>query len=68
MNKSKKKYSATEKQAYYMGLGAALAGGRFENIKKTMNSMSPNIKESYKNGLDDGYLKSTQKLKKYKGR
>lgn len=64
----KKTYSAAEKKAYYMGYGAALVGAKFERIKKVMGNMSPAIKESYKNGLDDGYMKNVQKPKKIKGR
>jgi hypothetical protein len=62
----KKTYSAEEKKAYYMGYGAAVAGAKFERIKKVMVNMPPVIKESYKNGLDDGYLKNVQKMKKNK--
>lgn len=73
MNKAKhtdgkQTYSAAEKKAYYMGFGAAVAGAKFERIKKVMGTMSPAIKESYKNGLDDGYLVNVRKPKKYKGR
>ena len=59
-----KTYSAAEKKAYYMGYGAAVAGAKFERIKKVMVNMPPAIKESYKNGLDDGYLKKRSKTKK----
>ena len=62
----KKTYSAAEKKAYYMGFGAALVGAKVERIKKVMVSMSPAVKESYKNGLDDGYMKNVQKSKKNK--
>ena len=65
---NKKSYSAAEKKAYYMGYGAAVAGAKFERLKKVMVNMPPAIKESYKNGLDDGYLKNVQKPKKIKGR
>lgn len=70
----KKVYTAEEKKAYYMGLGAAMAGGRFEHIKRTMNTMTPVVRESYRNGLDDGYLrlnkskKIVERRKKIKGR
>ncbi len=63
MANEKKTYSAEEKKAYYMGMGAALVGAKAERIKKVMGSMSPAIKESYKNGLDDGYLKNMRKSK-----
>ena len=64
MNKKKRTFSALEKKAYYMGFGAAVAGGEARKIKKFMDGLSPAIKESYKNGLDDGYMKNLQKPKK----
>ena len=67
MDKKKTKYSAVEKKAYYMGYGAALAGGEAKKIKNVMSNLSPAAKESYKNGLDDGYMKNVQKSKKIKG-
>ena len=60
----KKTYSAAEKKAYYMGFGAAKSGGNISAIKKIMNSMSPKLKESYKNGLDDGFLDNVKTRKK----
>ena len=47
-----KKYSSAEQKAYYMGLGASL--GRGGKIKSTMESLSAPLKESFKNGLDQG--------------
>ena len=64
MANGKKTYSAEEKKAYYMGMGAALVGARAERIKKVMGSMSPAAKASYMNGLDDGYLKKSRGNKK----
>lgn len=60
----KKTYSAEEKKAYYMGMGAALVGAKAERIKKFMGNLSPAVKASYMNGLDDGYLKKTRGNKK----
>mgnify|MGYP006334893329 CR=1 FL=1 len=64
----KNKYSAEEKQAYYMGLGAAIGYGR--KIKSAMNDMSPKVKESFKNGLELGLQNKTKLkvLKNKKGR
>ena len=63
----KKTYSAAEKKAYYMGFGAAKTGGNVGRIKRLMKDMSPKIKESYKNGFDDGLsdnMKNPKKIKK----
>lgn len=68
MANKKNGFSAAEKKAYYMGVGAALAGGRVSLIQKVMRSMSPAVKESYKNGLNDGFAKNVTKPKKNKGR
>ena len=62
----KKTYNAAEKKAYYMGLGAALTGGRADGIKTVMNGMPPAVRQSYKNGLDDGYMKKVKGPKKNK--
>ena len=56
MNKKKKGYSAEEKKAYYMGLGAGRTGGKPVGIKKVMDELSPMVRQSFKNGLDDGML------------
>ena len=66
MERNKKSYSAAEKKAYYMGLGAVVAGAKAEGIRKAMSTMPPAIKESYKNGLDDGLMKIAHKPKKIK--
>ena len=65
MQNKKKSYSAAEKKAYYMGYGAAQSGGNVGKIKKIMSDMPPKIKESYKNGFDDGLVSN---LKNKKGR
>ena len=61
MANEKKKYSAAEKQAYYMGVGAALGGSTAKGINRTLSSLSPKLKDSYKNGLDEGYKRSMKK-------
>ena len=52
MSKQAKKYSAAEKKAYYMGLGAAIGFGRLKEIKKARSKMSVAEKESFGNGFD----------------
>ena len=61
MNK-KKTYSAEEKKAYYMGMGAALGHGRVEGIRQTTSFLSDKkLKDSYFNGFDCG-LELNRKL------
>lgn len=54
MNSKKKTYSAEEKKAYYMGLGAGRTCGRPAAIKKVADGMRPNVKQSFLNGWEDG--------------
>ena len=58
MSKQAKKYSAAEKKAYYMGLGAAIGFGK--GIKKTMSKMSVAEKNSFRNGFDSRFDKTRQ--------
>ena len=59
----KKKYSANERKAYYMGIGAAIGFGRVSEIKKVVSSMTKAEKESFYNGFDDRFTR-----RKVKGR
>lgn len=61
--KKKQKYSADEKKAYYIGVGAGIGFGRGKNISKMMKSMSAQEKQSFQNGFESGMLK-----KNWKGR
>ena len=51
---SGKQYSAEEKRAYYIGVGASIGMGRVKNIKKAALGMTPAEKKSFYNGFDDG--------------
>ena len=57
----KKKYTSAEKKAYYVGLGAAISHGKFGRIKDIMQKLSPSVKTSFGNGLNDGYVKKNMK-------
>lgn len=60
MNKAKQnkpQYSAAEKRAYYIGVGAAVGMGNVKSVKRYMGKLSPLEKESFKNGYDDHLLK-----------
>lgn len=57
----KKNYSAKERKAYYMGIGAAIGFGRLSEIKKVVSSMTKAEKESFYNGFDD---RSTRQKRK----
>ena len=57
-NKQKKsQYSAAEKRAYYIGVGAAMGLGKWPHVKRNMDKLSPLEKESFKNGFDDHLTK-----------
>ena len=57
-NKLKKpQYSAAEKRAYYIGVGAAVGMGNVKNVKRYMGKLSPLEKQSFKNGFDDHLTK-----------
>lgn len=64
----KNKFSAEEKKSYYMGLGAALGHATQKGIKKTMDGMTPKMKTSYLNGIDDGLKRNLKFQKIKKGR
>lgn len=61
MEKKKKAYSAEEKKAYYMGVGAGKTGGKLPLIKKVMDGMLPNVKQSFLNGWEDGATRAKRK-------
>ena len=48
-----KRYSAAERKAYYMGVGAHIGFGRLSEIKRTTSKMSEAEKRSFYNGFDD---------------
>ena len=52
-----KRYSAKEKKAYYMGIGAGIGFGKTQGIKKAVNEMTKEEKQSFYNGFDDYSLK-----------
>lgn len=55
MNKEKStaRYSASERKAYYMGVGAAIGFGKVEEIKKAARKMTEKDRKSFYNGFDD---------------
>ena len=57
MARQGKQYSAKEKKAFYIGVGAAVGFGRVKEIKRVMNKMTVAERESFKNGFDDQLLK-----------
>ena len=56
-----KRYTAAERKAYYMGLGAYIGLGKVANIKKTAGKMTAAEKRSFYNGFDDGATKRKKK-------
>lgn len=60
MNK-KKAYSAEEKKAYYMGVGAGRTYGRAEAIGVVAKSMSPEVRKSFLNGWEKGVSQAKRK-------
>jgi len=57
---TKKSYSAKEKQAYYMGKGAAMAHGKFSVIKKISDKMPVKERKSFLNGFDDVLIRNAR--------
>ena len=61
----KRRYTAEERKAYYMGWGAAIGMGRYPHIKKRADRMSSTCRESFFNGFNDflarGALNKTRK-------
>ena len=53
----KKTYTAQEKQAYYMGVGAALAAAKAQAIKKAVSNMPESVKKSFYNGWESVMVK-----------
>lgn len=53
VNQQTKRYSAAERKAYYMGVGAAIGFGKVSEIKRAANRMSETEKRSFYNGFDD---------------
>ena len=57
----KKNYSAKERRAYYMGIGAHIGLGKVAEIKKAVAAMTKTEKESFYNGFDDRALRQKKK-------
>ena len=55
VNQQTKRYSAAERKAYYMGVGAAISLQK--RIGSTMKKLSKDEKQSFSNGLDETLLK-----------
>ena len=56
-SKETKRYSAAERKAYYIGIGAAIGLGRTQNIKRATSKMDEKEKRSFYNGFDETMLK-----------
>lgn len=59
-----KRYSLSERRAYYMGVGAWIGFGKSSGIKKAADQMSPTEKQSFYNGLDDAMTRRIKNNKK----
>ena len=53
-----RRFTAEERRAYYMGVGAAIGFGKVSAIKRAANKMSPMAKKSFYNGFDDRFMKN----------
>lgn len=65
-NQQQKRYSLSERRAYYMGVGAWIGFGKAGGIKKAAEKMPPAEKQSFYNGLDDAMTRRGKN--KQKGR
>ena len=65
MKKQKKQYSAAERKAFWMGVGAGV--GNYRQHGKFMMTMPNNVKASFQNGMDKGLrtTKSTLHWKRF---
>lgn len=52
MTKQGKQYSAKEKKAFYIGVGAGIGFGRTKEIKKVTSKMTAAERKSFYNGFD----------------
>ena len=55
--KDTKRYTAAERKAYYMGVGAWIGFGKATGIKKAASKMTAAEKQSFYNGFDDSATK-----------
>lgn len=55
--KETKRYTAAERKAYYMGVGAWIGFGKAQGIKKAAEKMTAAEKRSFYNGFDDNATK-----------
>ena len=60
----KARYSAKERRAYYMGVGAAIGNARVIGV--VVRSLPKAEKESFYNGMDDTMRKKLAGIKKNK--
>ena len=61
---SKPKYTAAERKAYYMGVGAWIGFGKAAGIKKAMGKMSADERRSFGNGFDEAATRRGRKNEK----
>jgi hypothetical protein len=51
--RNNKRYTAKERKAYYVGVGAGIGFGKSQNMKKAVGKMTKEEKQSFNNGFDD---------------
>ena len=61
---TKPRYTAKEKKAYYMGVGASIGLGKVGEVQRRAASMPPKEKQSFYNGLDMGLANPTKTKRK----
>ena len=61
-DKKSKRYTAEERKAYYMGVGACI--GNRKAIAETLKQMPPHVKNSFHNGFDDQLKRKFKNNKK----
>ena len=62
MQKDKQaQYSAKERKAYYMGVGAGIGFGKAGYIQRFARTLSPAEKKSFYNGLDSFMSKNKER-------
>lgn len=57
--KKAKRYTAEERKAYYIGVGACI--GNRKSISKAMKNMPEHVKKSFMNGFDDQLTKKDKR-------
>ena len=64
VKQAKPRYTAKEKKAFYMGVGASIGLGKAGGVKRRAAKMAPEVKQSFYNGLDSGLANPTRTKRK----